>query len=332
MEAEINKLISVYNKKEKLKEDLTLLKYLIKENYRLKNLLEIKNSLNEIKVKKIKIKHNKKREEACLIALLSDIHFEHHITKSSTNNYNEYNIEIATKRLNNYFTNLLKIKQKNERDIKINTLLWGWLGDFIHGLIHEEYLRTNLLTPSEALIQLSEILVSGLNFILNNSKLENIIIVCKVGNHSRTTEKIYNDNESLFSYEWLLYNTLKNKFPQINWIIENNYISYVEINNKLIRFHHGHQIKYAGGIGGIYIPLNKYRLRIDQHIRADLNCLGHFHVSDWLRNGKTLLNGSICGYDAYALRKGFEPEKPSQQTLILDYKRGFTINTPIILE
>lgn len=332
MQKEIEKLIESYRKKDKLKEANERIKFLIKENEKLRKLLDIKDDVSNINVKEIKTIKNNNHDTGCLIALLSDIHFEKRITKYSTNYINESNPSIIKKRLENYFINLIKIAKKNERDIKLDTLLWGWLGDFIHGLIHEEYLRTNYLTPPEAAIEITDVLQSGLKYILNNSSFRKIIIVCKIGNHSRITDKIYNDDEAKFSYEWVIYNTLQKKFPEIEWIIENNYLSYIKINDKIIRMHHGHEIKYVGGIGGIYIPLNRYRLRVDQHIKADLNCLGHFHVSDWLRNGKTLLNGSVCGFDSYALRKGFEPEPPLQQTLILDYKRGFTINAPIILE
>ncbi len=329
---EIEELIEKWHKKEREKEYKEQIKFLIQENEKLKRLLAINEKLNEIKVVPINYTKSKGQDNGCLIALLSDIHIEKHISKTSTNNINEFNLDIARKRLERYFINLVKIHEKHNRDIKLDTLLFGWLGDFIHGLIHEEYMKTNLLTPPEAVIFAVEILTSGLEYLLNYKKIKEIIIVCKVGNHSRITERIFNDEEAIFSYEWVIYNTLKNKFPMIKWILENNYLTYVNIANKTIRFHHGHQVKYYGGIGGIYIPINKYRLRIDQHIRADLNCIGHFHSSDWMRNAKTLLNGSVCGFDAYTLRKGYEPEPPMQQTLILDYKRGFTINTPILLE
>jgi hypothetical protein len=57
--------------------------------------------------------------------------------------------------------------------------------------------------------------------------------------------------------------------------------------------------------------------------------MGHFHQRSYT-NG-IMVNGSVCGYNQYAIRRGFEPGPPQQQFLICDKKRGFTINAPIIL-
>jgi len=53
---------------------------------------------------------------------------------------------------------------------------------------------------------------------------------------------------------------------------------------------------------------------------------------DFLRNAGILINGSVCGFDTYAQRKGFAPEPPQQTFQIIDSKRGLTTNEPILLE
>jgi hypothetical protein len=45
-----------------------------------------------------------------------------------------------------------------------------------------------------------------------------------------------------------------------------------------------------------------------------------------------LVNGSLIGYNSYARAFGFEPEPPKMQFQLLDKKRGFTLNNPIILD
>lgn len=334
MRKELRELIEKHSRKDKNKENEKLLKIAIEENKKLRRIIDAYNDNKDLPSvhNYSSVKTSKKTDAGAMIALLSDIHAEHKITKESTNGYNRSNPDIIKRRLEKYFKNLVKLQNKFSRDIELKTLIWGWLGDFIHGLIHDEYMRTNYMSPPEAVAFVTEELARGLNYILETGCFDKIIIVCKVGNHSRTTEKIFSDDEAVLSYEWIIYQILKEKYPQIEWIIENSYYSYLKIGNKLIRFHHGHEVRYSGGIGGFYVPLNRHRLRANQHKRADLTCLGHFHSADWLRNWQTLINGSVCGYDAYAIRKGFEPEPPQQQLLILDYKRGFTINTPIILE
>ena len=129
--------------------------------------------------------------------------------------------------------------------------------------------------------------------------------------------------------KWLL----KKEFTEIEWVVENSYFSYVNVYDKVIRFHHGHAFRYAGGIGGLYVPLVRYVTKINKGKlqKADLDCIGHWHTLDYLRAASVLINGSVCGFDSYAQRKGFEPEPPAQQFLIVDKKRGFTINAPIML-
>jgi hypothetical protein len=296
------------------------------------NLISVYEGYNNKPVSKIHFPKNKKAEEGTVLTLLSDIHIEHKITKENTSGINSQNPDTARQKVLSYFKNLLILTRNNRKDINLKNLLIGLLGDNIHGFIHEEYLRTNYMTPPEATIYVIDVLSEGFRYLLDNGDFETITAVCKIGNHSRITDKIYSDNEALLSYEWAIFQMLKRKFPEIEWIIDNSYFTYYKVYDKTIRFHHGHGFRYAGGIGGLYVPLQRYRLKVNQQRTADLDCIGHWHTADWLRNTKTLINGSVCGFDSYAMRKGFEPEPPIQQFLIIDSKRGFTINAPILLE
>jgi hypothetical protein len=272
-----------------------------------------------------------RRDYATALTLLSDIHAEHKITLESTNGINKLTPSITTRRLEVYAINLVKRIKKHQKEVKIDELIIGMLGDMIHGFIHEEYLRTNYMTPNEAMLFVIEQLERVIKHIIDNCDLKRITIVGKVGNHSRTTQKVYTDEEAVYSYEWAIYKILQKIFPKINWVIENSYYSYLKVYDKDVRFSHGHEIKYAGGIGGIYVPLQRNRLRANQIRKAHLDCIGHYHTTDFLRNSGVLMNGSGCGADAYSIRKGFEPEPPMQQFLLIDSKRGFTVNEPILL-
>ena len=318
----------------KKKDNLENLK---RQNKSLLKELEKKNLVIEAyeqrprKLSPIKEDKTIKKGQGTVLTLLSDIHPDNLITLESTNGINQNAPEISAIRIENYFTNLLKLVRNNRQDIILDNLLIGMLGDLIHGFIHEEYLRTNTMTPPEATIFIIEQLTKGFNYILKYGLFKDITCICKIGNHSRTTDKVYSQEEARLSYEWVIYHTLAKQFPQIKFSIDNAYFTYFQVYDKTIRFHHGHNIKYNGGVGGIYVPLMRYRLKVNQQKKADLDCMGHWHTSDWLRNANTLLNGSICGIDAWALGKGFEPEPPMQQFLIISAEKGFTVNTPIIL-
>lgn len=288
----------------------------------------------ESKPRKIVPSKSKSKDEGTVLALLSDIHAEEKITLEETNRINSYNPDKCKSRLENYFINLINLTDNNRRDISLDNLVLGLLGDNIHGFIHEEYLSNNYLTPPEASLFIIEQLEAGLTYLIERGKFKRIVAVCKIGNHSRTTDKSYSSNEAVNSYEWMIYQTLKKKFTQIEWIVENSYFSYFNVYDRTIRFHHGHAFKYAGGIGGLYVPLVRYITKISKSKiqNADLDAIAHWHTLDYLRGAGALVNGSVCGYNSYAIKKGFNPEPPQQQFLIVDKKRGFTINAPIILE
>lgn len=327
----IEELIEANRKKDTVTELRTQLSLVTDELVKANRLLEtyqIKtNPVTEIKAPT----SDKIKNHVAALSLLSDFHAEHKITLESTNGINKHNPTLCERKLEKYFVNLCKRIRQHQKEVIIDDLVIGILGDMIHGFIHEEYLRTNYMTPIEAMLFMIEQLERGFKYLVNNVELKRITIVCKVGNHSRTTDKVYTDEEAIYSYEYAIYKILQKMYPDLNWAIENSYYTYLSIYNKLTRFSHGHEIKYQGGIGGLYVPLQRMRLRVDQQKKADLNCIAHFHTRDFLVNTKTLINGCGCGFDTYALRKGFEPEEPTQQLLLIDSKRGFTVNEPILL-
>ena len=299
----------------------------IKDKNRLLELYQVEtNPITEIKAPRDNTKNY-----ATALSLLSDFHAEEKVTLMQTNGRNKNTPTIAEKKYEKFFINLTKRITKNQKDVRIDELVLGILGDLIHGFIHEEYIRTNYLTPIEAMLFTIEQLEKGFRYLDKNVGLKRITVVCKVGNHSRTTFKPFIDEEATYSYEYGAYRILQKLFPHYNWIIQDNYFTYLDIYNIKTRFSHGHRVNYQGGVGGVTIPLNKHRLRSDQTKQADLNCIAHFHTAEWSRNTKTLLNGSGIGFNAYAISKGYEPEDPIQQFLLIDSKRGATVNEPILL-
>lgn len=271
-------------------------------------------------------------EQGMVIALLSDIHGEHKITRAQTNGMNEFTPTICENRMRACFTNMLKLKRIFHKDINLNQLLWFWLGDMIHGFIHEEYMRTNYYTPIEAAAWMQDILAQGIKYVLENGEFERIVIVCKIGNHSRTTKKVYTDEEAKYSYEWGIYRALSKMFPEIGWIIDESYHTYINAFDKVIRGHHGHAFKYLGGIGGIHIPLMRYIAKLNRQRKADMDVMGHWHTRTFDATDGYIVNDCVCGADPYSIRLGFPISTPTQQFQILDLHRGFTINAPIMLE
>lgn len=318
---------------DKLKELRRENKELRAENKRQSQLLDLSDGLDRIKITKIKPIHSRGTREATALSLLSDVHAEQRITRTSTNGINKYNPDICEARLQWYFRNLLKLIAKERQDIKIDELLLGFLGDFIHGFIHEEYISTNYMTPIEASLFVTELLIAGIDYLLKDEKLKKIRIVCKVGNHSRTTLKPYTSKEALMSYEWVVYKHLEKHFrdcDRIEFVIEDSYYTYVKVYGMMVRMSHGHNVKFGGGVGGLEVPLKKAVYRTNEQIKADLDCIGHFHSFLALQN--VIVNGCVNGFDDYCIRIGVRPETPRQTFALLDKNLGRTVTAPIFLE
>ena len=150
----------------------------------------------------------KNKKEAVAFALASDWHLDEVVNPAEIGGLNAYNLDIAKMRVEEYFKVVLKLINMLRGESKITRLVVGALGDFISGWIHEELMEANVLTPTEAIVQTFELWVNGLDFLLRESNLEEIDVICCCGNHSRTTKKNEVKKSHLKSYEWLLYQFL----------------------------------------------------------------------------------------------------------------------------
>jgi hypothetical protein len=117
--------------------------------------------------------------------------------------------------------------------------------------------------------------------------------------------------------------------PRVTFIVAEGMHSYVKVYDTMIRFQHGHAIKYGGGVGGIYIPVNKSIAQWNKARHADLDVFGHFHQSK--DGGNFICNGSLIGYNSFALSIKADYEQPKQQLFLMDKKRGRTCTWPILV-
>jgi len=280
--------------------------------------------------------NNRLKEEAIAISTISDVHVEEPVVKSVVNNLNEYNLKIAEERVIRYFKRLMyMINQSRKAGYKIDNLVLGLLGDFITGYIHEELEEVNELTPPEATLFMQSLLVKGIRYLSENGDFKKITIPCVPGNHGRTTNRKRYTSGYKNSYEWLMYNNIKDLFTRlggfgnVEFIIPESEFIYLDLFGYINKFSHGDHFKYQGGIGGLEVPLKKWILRENAVIKTDMSWIAHWH--QYIVLNKVRVNGSLIGYNSYARAFGFEPEPPKMQFQLLDKRRGFTMNNPIIL-
>jgi transposase len=305
--------------------------YLLKElelaDERLNVAYAIKDKINPIS---IPTPRKAPRGNATAIALASDWHVGEVVDPATVSYLNEYNPAIAEKRSANYFKNLLKLIETQRHSVEIDTVCLWIGGDIITGYIHEELVETNSMSPIEECLFAQDLLSGGIKFLLKEGGFKKILVPCSYGNHGRTTPKKRVASGYKNSYEWGMYNNLARYFEgesRVQFQISNGYFNYVEVYNRVLRFHHGDNIGYQGGVGGVTIPLNKFIARSNQQRVADLDLIGHFHQLQ--QSTQFTINGSLIGFGAYAQSLGASPESAQQAFKLLDSKRGFTVSAPI---
>lgn len=309
-------------------ESVTEAPTITKEEY--ESFQALKNA-TELPFEKFKIKFKSNKDGVrYAVALFSDAHIEETVEPASVLGKNEYNVDIAETRIKNYFANLATCINKDH----VEELIFASLGDSISSFIHDELAQTNGLSPSEATIKAQSLIYSGLSFLCNNTRLNSIKFIGIVGNHSRTTKKIQHSNGYKLSYEWIMYQNIKSMCEVTGLPIEFNIpeseMAIIDTpDNKRFIFVHGYQIK-SGGSGtvcGIYPALNRLAMKWDRTFNQDKIYLGHFHSCVSIPNAT--VNGSIIGFNSFALSNGFAYEEPAQMYEVYDSERGLLLTRKI---
>lgn len=267
--------------------------------------------------------------EGTVVVAASDWHVEENVG-AEVGGLNLFNMDIAKQRVERFFRSALRLTNLLQQDITIDTMVLALLGDFISNDIHDEFADITEVTPMHALIAAQNMAASGIEFLLKHSSLK-LVVPCHSGNHARTTKTTRFSTENGHSLEYLMYCHLAAYFrhePRVTFIIPEGMHSYLQVYDTMIRFQHGHAIKYGGGVGGIYIPVNKAIAQWNKARHADLDVFGHFHQ---MRDGGNFIcNGSLIGYNAFALSIKADYEPPKQALFLIDKKRGRTCTWPII--
>ena len=82
--------------------------------------------------------------------------------------------------------------------------------------------------------------------------------------------------------------------------------------------------------GGIYPSMFKWYAKLNQTIKIDKAFIGHYHQMIYTK--EVCVNGSLKGFDAFAMGHGLAYEEPQQTYVILNEKRGFIFYSPIFAD
>ena len=129
----------------------------------------------------------------------------------------------------------------------------------------------------------------------------------------------------------MMYQMLKDEYKNeenIKFLISNWYFNYLNLEWKILRFHHWDQINYWWWVWWPTIPINKAIDRFNKSKYANYDIFWHFHQT--LNHKNFVVNWSLIGPTPYWMK--FWYEEPSQTLFLVDKKHGKTIHTPIYVK
>ncbi len=262
-----------------------------------------------------------KANSATALVVLSDWHVEETVTREQTAGLNAFDLEVADRRIVELAKRIGVLVEHERQLVKVDRIVIAALGDFISGHIHEELVETCSLAPMAATRWAAARLRGIIDLAADMAR--EVIVVTQPGNHGRSNfgkPRKATEHDHSFEQNAYLMMASNEMRPNVRWEIAAGYLGYLDLDGFTVRYHHGHEIRYQGGIGGIAVPVNKAISAWNRSRPANLDVFGHWHQWGWLR-GKYVSNGSLIGMSAFALRIKAEFEAPCQSLVIVDHGR-----------
>ena len=268
--------------------------------------------------------------EATAVALASDWHIEEYVDPATIDDLNAYDLAIAEQRAQKFFCGIVWLLKDHTTSFRIRDLILWLGGDIITGYIHEELQEENALSPTIATRFGRQLIVWGIKHLLAETDIDTLHVLCNFGNHGRTTKKRRVSTAAANSFEYLLYHMIAQDFedePRVKFTIAQGAQIYYQVYDFTTRWHHGDDVRYHGGVGGVFIPLNKAINQWQGNRWAHITNIGHFH--QYMSLPDKVTNGSLIGYGPYALSIKARYEPPQQAFYLIDARRGKCQSTPI---
>jgi len=266
--------------------------------------------------------------EATAVLVCNDWHVGAVVDPDTVNGLNEYNCEIAIRRVDRVFEKMNRWMEDERKRAKIDTIIIGLLGDFIDGSIHQETKETNEITPIEQTLLAFDMIADGIAHVIKHSQPKTLVVPCCCGNHGRTTHKKQIHNYAKTSHEWGMYKRLAKHFQQrsngrtdVQFVLTQSYHNIIPVYGYPIRFHHGDFFKSLGGDGGPATAINRRigKWNRIERIKSSLDVFGHLHQE--IMEKRWVLCPSVLGMDPYAMSQGYDDADIGQEFILLTPKR-----------
>lgn len=269
-------------------------------------------------------------------ALWSDWHWGETVFPDQVNGVNEFNLAIAQARARKLVERTIQLLKHHVVNPKYPGLVICLGGDMVTGDIHEELKETNDVPTLSALLDLFGVLCWAIKTMA--AEFGRVFLPCVPGNHGRTSRKPQAKNRSFTNYDWLLYQLLAKHFAddkRVQFYIPDGPDALFSVCGHKYLLTHGDQFRGGDGIIGAIGPItrgNQRKLARNSSINRgyDTMLLGHWH--QYMPLHRTLVNGSLKGYDEYANVSNFGYEPPIQALWLTHQRHGVIMHLPVYLE
>lgn len=265
-------------------------------------------------------KRSKSLPDATAILVCSDWHVEERVKPEECRGLNEYTLEVADRRIAQMTRRAARLIEHEKALTNIRRVVVAALGDMITGHIHDDLVEVTQLAPMAATRWAGQRLAGVIDEMTN---IAPVLVATSSGNHGRSTQRMRIATENEHSFEQNLYLTMAaaERRKNVTWAVGEGYHNVVDIDGYVVRFHHGHALKYGGGVGGITIPANKAIASWNVAQKADIDIFGHWHQHLYVPY-RFVANASLIGHNAYAERIKAEFQPPSQTLVIVDHEHN----------
>ena len=308
------------------------------EKYVREKILDLKDGFGKIDPPEWLMPQTKRRgpSQSVPTLLLSDLHWGETVDPAQVYGVNEYNIEIANARLKRVIEKAITLA-RTISGVAYPGFVLPLGGDMLAGEIHEELVQTNDVPVLPALLNLLEGLIPAIQLLADEFGF--VYVPCVAGNHGRMSRKPRAKSRNVTNLDWLLYQFLALHFKDDERVKIDSPVSpevTYHVFNHAYHLNHGDQLGKGGdGIIGFLGPVvrgdHKNRsLQAQFNNPYDTMLHGHFH--QYLATRRFVSNGSLVGYDEYALANKFPYEIPQQAFWLTHAEEGMTYAMPVHAE
>jgi predicted phosphodiesterase len=271
------------------------------------------------------------------VVMLSDWHWGEVVRPSEVNGINAYNLAIAKERCERVFRNIKDMAFNHIANPDYPGIIVCLGGDMVSGDIHEELANTNELPTMPVVFDLFDKIVAGLTFLAD--AFGEVTVYTAFGNHGRKDQNRTHKMAAWVNFDWMLYNMLERHFKacgdkRITITVHDSFDQLFDVYGQKFLLTHGDRLGVRGGDGiiGIVGPIIRGAKKVKANYNSmgthiDTLIVGHWHQYTPLKLVR--VNGSLKGYDEYAMSGRFDPEDPVQDMFLVHPRHGITQSIPV---